>query len=92
VRRVCVSGKIFNGQDKQHSTEKPVKLMEYLIKTYTNKNETVLDNTMGTGNTGVAAKMLQRNFIGIEKELNYFEIAQKRIDNTIIETSIFDCA
>lgn len=74
-----------------HPTQKPVELLEYLIKTYTNKGMTVLDNTMGSGSTGVAAKMLQRNFIGIEKELNYFEIAQKRIDNTIIETSIFDC-
>ena len=75
-----------------HPTQKPVELLEYLIKTYTNKGMTILDNTMGSGSTGVAAKMLQRNFIGIEKELNYFEIAQKRIDNTIIETSIFDCA
>lgn len=75
-----------------HPTQKPIELLKYLIKTYTNKGMTILDNTMGSGSTGVAAKMLQRNFIGIEKELNYFEIAQKRIDNTIIETSIFDCA
>jgi site-specific DNA-methyltransferase (adenine-specific) len=79
-------------QDQMHPTQKPVELLKYLIKTYTNKGMTILDNTMGSGSTGVAAKMLQRNFIGIEKELNYFEIAQKRIDNTIIETSIFDCA
>jgi site-specific DNA-methyltransferase (adenine-specific) len=82
----------FNRERGLHPTQKPVELLKYLIKTYTNKGMTILDNTMGSGSTGVAAKMLQRNFIGIEKELNYFEIAQKRIDNTIIETSIFDCA
>jgi site-specific DNA-methyltransferase (adenine-specific) len=82
----------FNRERGLHPTQKPVELLKYLIKTYTNKGMTILDNTMGSGSTGVAAKMLQRNFIGIEKELNYFDIAQKRIDNTIIETSIFDCA
>ena len=55
--------------------------MEYLIKTYTNENETVLDFTMGSGSTGVAAKNLNRNFIGIEMDSNYFEIAKKRINN-----------
>jgi len=55
--------------------------MEYLIKTYTNENETVLDNTMGSGTTGVAAVKTNRNFIGIEKEKQYFEIAQSRILN-----------
>jgi DNA modification methylase len=63
-----------------HPTQKPVELMEYLIKTYTNENETVLDFTMGSGSTGVAAKNLNRNFIGIEKDDNYFEIAKKRIN------------
>jgi len=82
----------FNMERGLHPTQKPIELLKYLIKTYTNKGMTILDNTMGSGSTGVAAKMLQRNFIGIEKELNYFEIAQKRIDNTIIEPSIFDCA
>jgi len=62
-----------------HPTQKPVALMEYLIKTYTNENETVLDFTMGSGTTGVACKNLNRNFIGIEKDKNYFEIASKRI-------------
>lgn len=65
-----------------HPTQKPVALMEYLIKTYTNEGETVLDNCMGSGTTGVACKNLNRNFIGIEKELEYFEIAKKRIDET----------
>ena len=63
-----------------HPTQKPVPLMEYLIKTYTNENETVLDFTMGSGTTGVAAKNLNRNFIGIENDANYFKIAKDRID------------
>ena len=62
-----------------HPTQKPVKLMEYLIKTYTNENETVLDFTMGSGSTGVACKNTNRNFIGIEMDEKYFEIAEKRI-------------
>ena len=62
-----------------HPTQKPVALMEYLIKTYTNEGETVLDFTMGSGTTGVACKNLNRNFIGIELDKEYFEIAQKRI-------------
>lgn len=62
-----------------HPTQKPVALMEYLIKTYTNKNETVLDFTMGSGTTGVACKNLSRNFIGIELNETYFNIAKKRI-------------
>jgi len=62
-----------------HPTQKPVELMEYLIKTYTNEGETVLDFTMGSGTTGVAAKNLNRNFIGIELDDKYFEIAKERI-------------
>ena len=62
-----------------HPTQKPVALLEYLVKTYTNEGDTVLDNCMGSGTTGVACKNLGRNFIGIEKEQKYFEIAQKRI-------------
>ena len=54
--------------------------MEYLIKTYTNENETVLDFTMGSGSTGVACVNTFRNFIGIEMDENYFEIAEKRIE------------
>lgn len=63
-----------------HPTQKPVALMEYLIKTYTNENETVLDFTMGSGTTGVAAKNLNRNFIGIELDEGYFNIAKDRIN------------
>ena len=62
-----------------HPTQKPVALMEYLIKTYTNEGETVLDFACGSGTTGVAAKSLNRNFIGIELDEGYFEIAKKRI-------------
>lgn len=65
---------------KIHPTQKPVALMEYLIKTYTNEGETVLDFTMGSGTTGVACVNLRRNFIGIENEPTYFEIAKKRIE------------
>jgi len=62
-----------------HPTQKPVALMEYLIKTYTNEGETVLDFCMGSGTTGVACANLNRDFIGIEKDKKYFEIAQERI-------------
>lgn len=68
-----------NQTGKLHPTQKPVSLLEYLIKTYTLEGETVLDNTMGSGSTGVAAKNLNRNFIGIEKDETYFNIAKKRI-------------
>lgn len=64
-----------------HPTQKPVALLEYLIKTYTNENETVLDNCMGSGSTGVACINTNRNFIGIELDEKYFEIAKKRIDD-----------
>lgn len=63
-----------------HPTQKPVALMEYLIKTYTNEGETVLDFTMGSGSTGVAAKNLNRSFIGIEQDPKYFKIAEERIN------------
>ena len=62
-----------------HPTQKPVALMEYLIKTYTNEGETVLDNCMGSGTTGVACKKTGRHFIGIEKDPKYFEIAVSRV-------------
>lgn len=67
--------------EKVHPTQKPVDLLEYLIKTYTIEGETVLDFTMGSGSTGVAAKKLKRNFIGIEKDPNYYQIAKRRIEN-----------
>ena len=64
-----------------HPTQKPVALLEYLIKTYTNKNDTVLDFTMGSGSTGVASKKLNRDFIGIELDKVYFDIANERISH-----------
>jgi site-specific DNA-methyltransferase (adenine-specific) len=64
-----------------HPTQKPVALLEYLIKTYTNEGETVLDNCMGSGSTGVACVNTNRNFIGIELDENYFKIACERISN-----------
>ena len=66
-----------------HPTQKPVALMEYLIKTYTNEGETVLDFTMGSGTTGVACKNLNRSFIGIELDPRFFKIAEKRINENI---------
>lgn len=65
--------------ESKHPTQKPVPLLEYLIKTYTNDDETVLDNTMGSGSTGVACINTGRNFIGIEKDDHYFDIAKERI-------------
>ena len=64
-----------------HPTQKPISLMEYLINTYTKENETVLDFTMGSGSTGVACVNTNRNFIGIEMDDNYFDIATERINN-----------
>ena len=82
-----------------HPTQKPVALLEYFIKTYTNENETVLDFTMGSGTTGVACKNLGRRFIGIELDERYFEIAKTRIiqnvahsahSNTPVQLDMFD--
>lgn len=70
---------VHNSSGKVHPTQKPVELMGYMIKTYTNEGETVLDFTMGSGTTGVACRNLNREFIGIELDDNYFEIAKKRI-------------
>jgi|TARA_R110002153_G_C13144063_1_gene481264 site-specific DNA-methyltransferase (adenine-specific) len=69
-----------NSKQRVHPTQKPILLMEYLIKTYTNENETVLDFTMGSGSTGVACVNTKRNFIGIEMDAKYFDIATKRIN------------
>lgn len=76
----------FNNEGKPvHPTQKPVALMEYLIKTYTNEGDVVLDFTMGSGTTGVAARNLNRKFIGIELDEKYFQIAKERIENTLPE-------
>jgi site-specific DNA-methyltransferase (adenine-specific) len=63
-----------------HPTQKPVALIEYLIKTYSNEGDTILDNCMGSGTTGVACVRTNRNFIGIEMDDNYFELAKERIE------------
>jgi len=78
--RVPSSWQKFNVEVGLHPTQKPVKLLEYLIKTYTNEGETVLDNCMGSGSTGVACINTNRNFIGIELDEKYFDIARGRIE------------
>lgn len=79
--------------DKQksavHPTQKPVALMEYLVKTYTNEGDIVLDFTMGSGSTGVACKNLNRGFIGIELDETYFNIAKERINGLQIQKTLF---
>lgn len=71
-----------NEKNRVHPTQKPVALLEYLIKTYTDEGETVLDNCMGSGSTGVACVNTGRNFIGIELDEHYFKIAKDRIERT----------
>jgi site-specific DNA-methyltransferase (adenine-specific) len=80
------------GVKRYHPTQKPVKLLEYLIRTYTNLGDTVLDNTMGSGSTGVAAINTGRHFIGIEKEQHYFDTAVKRTTEAeqLAASSLFD--
>lgn len=72
-----------------HPCEKPVELLQYLIRTYTNENDVVLDNTMGSGSTIVAAIKEKRRYIGIEKDEHYFEVANKRIKNETTQLSLF---
>lgn len=74
---------------KVHPTQKPVALMEYLIRTYTNPGDTVLDNTMGSGTTGVACVNTGRNFIGIEMDAEYFAIAEARIAEASAQGGLF---
>lgn len=76
--------KFTSDKEKLHPTQKPIKLLMYLIKTYTKENEIVLDFTMGSGSTGVACKYTNRRFIGIEKDKEYFDIAKKRITKQLI--------
>ncbi len=83
---------LFSSREERgfHPTQKPVSLLQYLIATYTIKNNTVLDFTMGSGTTGVACVNLGRKFIGIEKEPKYFDIACKRIDEATRQPRLFD--
>ena len=76
------------GKGSLHPTQKPVDLLEYLIKTYTNPGETVLDNCMGSGSTGVAAMNTGRKFIGIEMDEEYFEIAKQRINSVAFSIDV----
>ena len=70
---------------KVHPTQKPVPLFEYLIKTYTNEGDTVLDNVMGSGTTGIACLNTSRNFLGMELDDYYFKIANERIEDAIVK-------
>ena len=81
----------FNNRDKDrgmHPTQKPVELFEYLIKTYTNENDLVLDNCSGSGTTAIACLNTNRNYICMEKEKKYFDIAEKRIKNHLVQQTI----
>lgn len=80
-----------NRNNKLHPTQKPIKLLEYLIKTYSNEGDTILDNCMGSGSTGVACVNTNRDFIGIELNEEYFEISEKRINDAILnkESKLF---
>lgn len=77
-----------DSRKRLHPTQKPVDLLEYLIRTYTNEGETVLDNCMGSGSTGVACINSGRKFIGIEKDAAYFEIAKQRIDDAAFSVQL----
>jgi len=77
-------------KNRLHPTQKPIELLKYLIKIYSNENDTVLDNTMGSGSTGIACKLTNRNFIGIEKDEKYFNIAESRINGTPLKPNNFE--
>lgn len=82
------SGVNVGSKERFHPTQKPVDLLEYLIKTYTNESQTVLDNCMGSGSTGVAAMNTGRKFIGIEMDEKYFEIAKRRINSVAFSIDV----
>lgn len=82
-RRYPLDVQNFSQVKESHPTQKPVDLLEYLIRTYTNEGEFVLDCTMGSGSTGVACANTGRNFIGFETEARFYEIAQKRINEAL---------
>jgi len=87
-QRSVIKEKSLNPAQQIHPTQKPVALMEYLIKTYTNEDETILDFCMGSGTTGVACKNLDRHFIGIELNKTYFNMAQKRINESMCQEKL----
>lgn len=84
-----LSFSVVTPQTRIHPTQKPLDLIEYLIKTYTNDGDLVLDNCMGSGTTGVACKKLNRNFIGIELDPKYFEMAKERIEKSTFPIPLF---
>lgn len=89
------NGALFGNTQKatRHPTQKPIPVLEYLIKTYSNEGNTILDNTMGSGSTGVACVNTNRNFIGIELQKDFFDIAKQRIEdaqNEPKQISLFD--
>ncbi len=88
-KKFPVSILFFSKIKGKHSTQKPISLYEYLILTYTNEQETILDFVMGSGTTGVAAMQTGRRFIGCEIDLAYFEIAEKRIKKASLQPSLF---
>jgi site-specific DNA-methyltransferase (adenine-specific) len=73
------------GEGRQHPTQKPVALMEYMVRTYTNEGDVVLDFAMGSGTTGVACANLGREFIGVEKDVAYFEVARTRVETAVLK-------
>ena len=77
-------------KDKYHPTQKPIALFEFLVKTYTNEGETVLDNCIGAGTTAIACKNTNRNFIGIEQEQKYVDIANERLNGTQLKPKSFE--
>lgn len=81
---VTIQFNVVKGKDKLHPTQKPIDLLEYLIKTYTNEDDVVLDNCMGSGSTGIACLNTNRNFIGFELDEKYFEIAKKRLEDATV--------
>src|SRR5699024_1090968 len=79
-----------NSKQRVHPTQKPVALFEYLIKTYTNEGETVLDNCMGSGTTAIACMDTNRNYIGFELDETYYKNSLERIKNHATQTELFD--
>ena len=80
--RSVIYFKTAESEGKHHPTQKPIELYRWLVRTYSNPGDTVLDPCMGAGTTGIASKMENRNFIGIEREIEYFNSASERIENT----------
>ena len=78
----------FNSESGLHPTQKPIELLEYLIKTYTNEDATILDNCIGSGTTAIACLNTNRNYIGIEKDKQYYNVAIERIKNHVLKVSI----